>query len=142
MEQSKMTAVVEKQAYGKLLSEKLPHVISSKKDYDEMRELAKELIIAKKRTAAETELLKLVGVLIDQWQSRQPRLPKAGPTEILEYLMEEHSHRAADLCDAGIADKGTLSKILSKKIKISNEIAMRLAKFYKTDPTLFITFER
>ncbi len=55
--------------------------------------------------------------------------------------MGENNHKSADLCAMQIIDKGTLSKILSGKIKISNEVAMRLAKLYKTNPLLFINFD-
>ncbi len=135
-----MRAALDKE-YGKLLSLKQPHVIENQADYDQMQALAKELVMKKNRTTHETNLLKLVGVLVDQWQRLHPaELPEATPRDVLEFLMEENGHKAADLCERKITDKGTLSKILSGDLGISKTIAVRLAKLYKVDPALFITF--
>jgi len=136
-----MTGVLDKK-YGELLKLKQPHVIRNQSDYDQMSALAKELVMKQNRSTQETELLKLVGVLIDQWQKNRPaQLPKATPLDVLEYLMEENNHKAADLCNNGITDKGTLSKILTGNLAISKSVAMRLAKLYKVNPALFISFE-
>ena len=137
-----MTATLDKKAYGKLLSSKLPHLISSPSEYDEARNVVRELMVKKDRTTAERELLKLYGLLLDQWQKSQLQLPKTTPAKVLEFLMESNEHRITDLANKEIADKGTLSKILSGQIKVSNEVAKRLSDLYKVSPLIFITFER
>ncbi len=80
--------------------------------------------------------------MLDQWQKNQVQLPKSTPAKVLEFLMESNEHRITDLANKEIADKGTLSKILSGQIKVSNEVAKRLADLYGVSPLVFIAFER
>jgi antitoxin component HigA of HigAB toxin-antitoxin module len=141
MEQKEMTALLDKKAYGKLLSAKLPHVITSQGEYKEMSALARELMLkGPKKNPSEIELLKLVGILIDVWQKSQPQVPKVSPREVLEFLMEANGHCATDLYEKGITDKRTLSKILSGRLSISNTVAFRLGQLYSVNPALFVSF--
>jgi hypothetical protein len=54
------------QAYGRLLAETLPEVIEGEAQYDSIRERFSELVRkGSKRTAGETKLMKLLGVLVE-----------------------------------------------------------------------------
>jgi hypothetical protein len=57
-----------------------------------------------------------------------------------EYANEANGHCATDLYEKGITDKGTLSKILSGRLSISNTVAFRLGQLYSVNPALFVSF--
>jgi len=132
-----MTAVLDKKAYGKLLTKTLPHVITSAKEHKEMLSRAEELMLNTKRSASETELLKLVVALIEDWE-RNIKLPEdVSPVDVLKFLMEAHKHQPSDLW--GIIDKSTLSNILSEaRPSISKAVAKTLGDFYHVSPGVFI----
>ena len=60
------------------------------------------------------------------------------PTDVLKILMSEKGHSQRWLSDEIGMDRGNLSKILSKQLGISKELAQKLSEFYSVDPSLFI----
>jgi plasmid maintenance system antidote protein VapI len=60
------------------------------------------------------------------------------PADVLKILMSEKDHSQRWLSDEIGMDRGNLSKILSKQLGISKELAQKLGDFYDVDPSLFI----
>ena len=60
------------------------------------------------------------------------------PADVLKILMSEKDHSQRWLSDEIGMDRGNLSKILSKQLGISKELAQKLSDFYSVDPSLFI----
>jgi plasmid maintenance system antidote protein VapI len=60
------------------------------------------------------------------------------PADVLKILMSDKDHSQRWLSDEIGMDRGNLSKILSKQLGISKELAQKLSDFYDVDASLFI----
>jgi HTH-type transcriptional regulator/antitoxin HigA len=137
-----MKAAINEQKYGQLLAKALPRVISSDRQYKKMSAELRELAMRRAMRVAspeEVELFHLVFDLVERYESVRfaKEFNTKDPVGVLELMMDQHDHTAKDLWEV-IGDKGTTSKILSGKRKISKAQAKRIAAFYNLSVDLFI----
>src|SRR5262249_7223962 len=85
--------------YARLLSRVLPVPIESEKEHVEAHRLVDSLISKPNCSPEELALLRLVGILIQQYETRGRDIPRAKPHEMLQFLMEENGLRQRDLLD-------------------------------------------
>ncbi|MBI4533888.1 MAG: transcriptional regulator [Candidatus Melainabacteria bacterium] len=133
------TIALNQRKYKRLISQQLPHVIESKEEHEKALNLVYELMTkGTTRSPEETALLKLLNVLISDYERRLNLFPTddVSPLDVLRHLMESNNHTAKDLW--GIADKAVISKILSAERSISKSVAKGLAEFYNVPAGLFI----
>jgi HTH-type transcriptional regulator/antitoxin HigA len=126
--------------YAALLKKYCPRVIETKRDYRRMCKQASELLLLGDEISEEEILIvKLLGTLIQAYEREHFNFgtEDVTPLRVLKHLMEANEHTARDLWDV-IADKGTISKILSGQRSISKAQAKKLAAFYHVTPALFI----
>jgi HTH-type transcriptional regulator/antitoxin HigA len=90
------------------------------------------LIGKEERSPAETSLLKLLAVLIEDYEQRRYSLGESSPLETLKELM-----RARDLWRV-IGSKGITSEVLNGKRRISTEMATKLGEMSHVSPAVFI----
>jgi HTH-type transcriptional regulator/antitoxin HigA len=91
----------------------------------------------KDRTPEETELLKLLGRLIQEFEQRFYKPRKPTPHEALIGMMEMNHLKPGDTLSVfGSSDKA--SEVISGKRKISKAHAKALAKFFSVSPNLFL----
>jgi HTH-type transcriptional regulator/antitoxin HigA len=84
--------------YARLLSRTLP-VLSSPSRNVEAHRLVDSLISKRDCSPEEITLLRLVGILIQQYETRGRAIPRAKPHEMLQFLMDENDLRQRDLLD-------------------------------------------
>src|SRR5271167_2556628 len=82
--------------YEQLLIEAAPQVIETYEQYEEILHRAGELAgKAKKRTAEETKLMRLLLLLIKDYDQRSAEPPeKCTPAEMLQFLVEQSGQSA------------------------------------------------
>ena len=85
----------------------------------------------------EGRLLKLLAVLIEDYEQRNYPLEKSPPREMVRYLLEEKKLKARDLWPV-IGSKSRVSEILSGKRAISKSHARKLADFFHGGVKFFI----
>jgi HTH-type transcriptional regulator / antitoxin HigA len=125
--------------YRVLLDTNLPRVITTARQHKLMSKRAEELMVkGDRRSAAETEFLKLIVSLIEAWENHIDLPPKATPVEVLHFLMEARGHTPKDLESSVGMDKSLLSNVLKGQREISKEMAKKLASFYRVSPAVFI----
>lgn len=126
--------------YGELLAKTRPHVIHNDKDLEQFTEALFELDSIEKPCREEQELAELLATLIEQYEAEFHSLPKARPTEIIHFLMEQKGLAPKDL-EPITGSRGTTSDILHGKRPIGVSVAARLGEFFQVPPELFIEWK-
>jgi HTH-type transcriptional regulator/antitoxin HigA len=132
-----MTITLDKNNYPQLLAELVPQAIDSEAEYDRALAIAERLTFKKDRTEAEIKFLKLVVVLIEDYEAEHYRMDDVAPYELLQHLMESNGTRQADLVGL-IGSRGVVSEVVNGKRSISKAQAKALGEFFNVSPGLFI----
>jgi HTH-type transcriptional regulator/antitoxin HigA len=126
--------------YEELLTEVLPQVIEDDKQYDRLHARFGELLARSKkdRTPEETKLMRLLGLLIEDYDRRHALPPlDEPPADRLQYLLEISGKKPADLIPI-FSTKSHVSEALSGKRPISADQARQLGAMFKLNPGYFI----
>ena len=124
--------------YRVLLSRVLPVAIQEEAEYRRMMAAAQRLLEKGERlTPEEGRLLKLLAVLLEDYEQRHRTLPRTPPHEMIKYLLEEKGFKASALWPV-IGAKGRVSEMLSGKRPVSKAQAGKLAQFFGARVELFL----
>jgi HTH-type transcriptional regulator/antitoxin HigA len=125
--------------YEQLLAEMVPQVIETEEQYREIGARFGDLVgKGRARTSGETKLLRLLAVLIEDYDSRHAMPPSdASPGERLRFLMEHSARKSSDLLSV-FGQRSHVSEALSGKRKVSVEQARKLAKLFSVKPSVFL----
>jgi HTH-type transcriptional regulator / antitoxin HigA len=132
-----MTITLDRNNYPQLLAEFVPQAIDSELEYDRALAIAERLTFKKDRTEAEIKFLKLVVVLIEDYETEYYPMDNVAPHELLQHLMESNNTRQADLVGL-IGSRGVVSEVVNGKRAISKAQAKALGDFFSVSPGLFI----
>jgi len=125
--------------YQDLLVETVPEVIETDDQYHAVLSRFGDLVgKAKKRTPEETKLMRLLGLLIQDYDRRHALPPdNSTPAERLVYVLEVSQRTSADLiCVFG--QKSHVSEALKGKRSISADQARKLGKMFHLNPGYFL----
>jgi HTH-type transcriptional regulator/antitoxin HigA len=123
--------------YGRLLTKFSPRVIRTEKANEEYTEALYELDQRNARlTRAEKELAELLTLLIEDFESKRYKLPRAKPVDILRFLMDQHGLKQKDLVDV-FGTRSIVSEVLSGKRKLNREHIQRLSERFHVSPEAF-----
>lgn len=89
------------------------------------------------RSPAETSLLKLLAVLIEDYEQKRWSMGEAIPLSTLKELMRARDMQPKDLWPV-FGSKGTTSEVLNGKRGISREAARKLGQIFRVSAGLFI----
>ena len=81
-------------------------------------------------------LLDTLGTLIEAYETEFEPLPPVSGADMLQYLMEEHDLRQADLPEIG--SQGVVSEILNGKRELNVRQIRALADRFEVSPAVFI----
>lgn len=132
-----MTLTLDRDNYPQLLAEFVPQAIDSEAEYDRALAIAERLTFKQDKTAAEIKLLKLIVVLIEDYETEHYPMDNVTPHELLQHLMESNNTRQADLVGL-IGSRGVVSEVVNGKRAISKAQAKALGEFFDVSPGLFI----
>ena len=85
----------------------------------------------------EGRLLKLLAVLLEEYEDRNIPLPAVKPDRMLRCLLAERGLRKSDLWPV-LGSKGRVSEIIAGSRSISKSQAKKLAAFFRVPVELFI----
>jgi HTH-type transcriptional regulator/antitoxin HigA len=123
--------------YGALLKKVPPKVIRTEKENEAYTEVLYDLDQRSKRlTAAEKELADLLTLLIEDFEEKRYRLPRAKPLDVLRFLMEQHNLLQKDLADV-FGTRSIVSEVLSGKRDLNKDHIERLSARFHVSPELF-----
>jgi HTH-type transcriptional regulator/antitoxin HigA len=126
-------------AYETLLCEIRPEVIETDGQYDAVAARLAELVRAgKRRTGDEARLMKLLAVLIEDYDRRHALPSQASePHERLRYLLETSGRPPGDLLEI-FGQRSHVSEALNGKRSISAAQARKLAAMFSVNPGVFV----
>jgi len=123
--------------YGTLLKKVAPKVIRTEKENEAYTEVLYDLDQRSKRlTAAEKELAELLTLLIEDFEEKRYRLPRAKPVDVVRFLMEQHNLLQKDLVDL-FGTRSIVSEVLSGKRELNKEHIARLSARFHVSPGVF-----
>lgn len=125
--------------YEDLLIAILPQIIEGKEQYREIGSRLSNLIgKGRSRTPDETKLMRLLGLLIEDYDRRHGMPPDdSTPAERLQFLMEHSGKTAADLLPV-FHQRSHVNEALNGKRAINPEQAKRLGKMFSIKPSFFL----
>ena len=125
--------------YARLLAERLPTVVRTEKENEEM--LAAIWALMRKGednlSAEELALLELMSVLVERFEEEHYPIPDSPPHRILQHLMETRNAKQADLVPI-LGGRGRVSELVNGKRAISKAQAKALAAFFHVSAEVFL----
>lgn len=132
-----MSTLVINPEYEALLRKVAPKVIRTEKENEAYTEILYELDKRRaKLTVAEKELAELLTLLIEDFEEKRYRLPRAKPLQVLRFLMEQHGLLQKDLADV-FGTPSIVSEVLNGKRELNKEQIARLSARFHVSPELF-----
>jgi len=123
--------------YARLLAGFSPVAIESGAEHARALRAAAAIMDKKNRSPAETLLLKLLAVLIEDYEQKRYSMGDARPLDTLKELMREREMQPKDLWPV-FGSKGITSKVLNGKRGISKEMARKLGDVFHVSTAVFI----
>jgi HTH-type transcriptional regulator / antitoxin HigA len=124
--------------YAELLVETQPQMLETREQYDAAMSHVSALARNRKRTSDETKLLRLLSVLIQDYDRRHALPPEdAPPHERLQYLLEVSGKTAADLLPV-FGQRSHVHEALTGKRPISASQARKLGEMFRLKPGYFL----
>lgn len=81
-------------------------------------------------------LLDYVGLLIEEYESKNIPEPEGDPIEALQLLMKEHGLRQKDLVEIG--SPGVISEVLNRKRELNKRQIIALSERFHCSPAVFL----
>jgi HTH-type transcriptional regulator/antitoxin HigA len=131
------THATAKPQYARLLAGFSPVVIESSTEHARALRAAAALMNKERRSNAETSLLKLLAVLIEDYEQKRYAMGDASPLDALKELMRAREMQPKDLWLV-FGSKGITSEVLNGKRSISKEMAKKLGDVFHVSPAVFI----
>jgi HTH-type transcriptional regulator/antitoxin HigA len=126
--------------YQRLLIETTPRVIETEDQYEGIANRVGELVSkGRKRSPEETQLMRLLGLLIQDYDRRYALPPDhSTPTERLRFLVEHSDKPATELLAPIFGQRSHVHEALNGKRAISAAQARKLGKLFNIDAGLFL----
>ena len=132
-----MSAFAVSPAYAALLGKVSPRVVRTEEQNEGYIAALYELERRhKKWSEAERELADLLTLLIEDFEEKNYRLPKASPIEVMRFLMEQHGLKQKDLADV-FGAQSIVSEVLSGKRELNKQQIRRLSERFHVSPEVF-----
>ena len=125
-------------SYAALLSAIRPEVIRDEKQNRAYIGRLEVLSSKKHLTSAEQKLMRLLLLLVEDFERNSDPVPDAGPIDVLRHLMEAHGLRPRDLTDV-FGTESIVSEILHGKRDLTKEHIRRLSIRFSVSPAVFFS---
>ena len=123
--------------YFALLQNVQPRPIRTKKALERAYRLIDQLM-SKERTSAESDMLELLSMLVEQFESREHPTPHVPPAEMLAHLIVERGVTNAAVARETHIPRSTFTDILAGRRSISKANVSRLASYFGVSPSVFL----
>jgi HTH-type transcriptional regulator / antitoxin HigA len=124
-------------AYAELLAKVPPKVIHTEEENERYIAALYELEHSHEiLTPEEKDLAELLTLLIEDFEEKHYQLPKASPTEVLSFLMDQHGLKQKDLTDV-FGTPSIVSEVMSGKRDLNKDHIARLSERFHVSPELF-----
>ncbi len=117
-----------KAQYAQLLTEFVPVAIESEAENTRALKVIAGLMDVERLSTAQKSLLKLLTVLVENFEQRRYSLGESTPLETLNELVRAR----------GMQPKGVVSEVLNGKREIGKQAAKKLGALFSVPPGVFI----
>jgi len=123
--------------YAQLLAQTLPAVIQTEARNEKyLGQVAELLSREESLSPAEAELLRLLTLLIEDFEERNYALPRSSPPAAITFLMDQHKLKQKDLTEV-FGTPSITSEILNGKRRLNTQQIRRLCARFHVSPDLF-----
>jgi HTH-type transcriptional regulator/antitoxin HigA len=112
-------------------------VIKTEKQYYEYCDMLEELVMLKKKTRPQQDVVELLTLLIEKWDQDHNSFPDTDPIALLKYLMSENNIRGIDLAGVLEVSKSLVSDILNYRRGLSKDMIRKIAGHFKLSQEAF-----
>lgn len=132
-----MSAVTASPEYTALLQKAPPKIIHSDKENEAYTEVLLDLDRrSEKLTKAERQFSELLTLLIEDYEEKRYPLPKAKPTSVIRFLMDQHGLNQKDLTSI-FGTASVVSEVLNGKRELNKDHIERLSARFHVSPEVF-----
>ena len=112
-------------------------VIKTRKQYNQYTDTLEELVFTPKKNEAMQEEIELLTLLVEDYDARYTAKQKVFPVRMLVSFMKDHHLNNSQLAQILEVSKGYISDMIHEKKPISIDMAIKLGKYFKVEPTAF-----
>lgn len=127
--------------YKDLLVNIQPRPIGSKAALERTYKLIDKLMGKPGLNRAESEMLELLSMLVEQYESREHPTPHVSATEVLEHLIKERGITNATLAAETNIPRSIVTDILAGRRRISLGNVCKFADYFRVPPSVFVSHE-
>ena len=131
-----MSALANSVLYGRLLAKAAPKIIRSEAENEHYIEMLYALEQKPSLTREQRELADLLTLLIENFEEKRYKPPKATPIQSLAFLMEQRGLRQRDLVSI-FGTRSTVSEVMSGKRELTKLQIARLSDYFHVSPEIF-----
>jgi HTH-type transcriptional regulator/antitoxin HigA len=132
-----MSSLTVSPEYSALLKKFPPKVIRTEEENETYSKILYQLDQrSKSLTRAEKELAELLTLLIEDFEEKHYRLPRAKPVEVLHFLMNQNGLKQKDLVGV-FGTPSIVSEVLGGKRDLNKDQIKRLSERFHVSPEVF-----
>ena len=132
-----MSSLTVSPEYSALLKKFPPKVIRTEEENETYSKILYQLDLrSKSLTRAEKELAELLTLLIEDFEEKHYRLPRAKPVEVLHFLMNQNGLKQKDLVGV-FGTPSIVSEVLGGKRDLNKDQIKRLSERFHVSPEVF-----
>ena len=90
---------------------------------------------------AESEIIELLSLLIEQYEATEDPTPEGSPAELLEHFLEVRAISKAELARQTGIPRSVLTNVLAGRRAISKATAIKLARYFGVSLKLFLQLD-
>ena len=128
-------------SYAELLVQIEPRPIGSKAALDRTYKLIDKLMSKSELSRAESEMLELLSMLVEQYESREYPTPQVSAADMLEHLIESRGITNATLAVETNVPRSIVTDILAGRRRISLGNVRKFANYFRVAPSVFVSHE-
>ena len=128
-------------SYAELLGQFEPRPIRSKAVLEKTFKLIDKLMSKPELSRAESEMLELLSMLVEQYESRDNPTPQVSAADMLEHLIESRGITNATLAFETSVPRSIVTDILAGRRRISLGNVRKFADYFRVAPSVFISHE-
>lgn len=131
-----MSALANSPIYARLVAKAAPKVIRTEAENEHYIETLYALEQKRSLSREEKELAGLLTFLIEDFEEKRYKLPRATPLQALTFLMEQRGLRQKDI--VGIfGARSTVSEVMRGKRDFTKAQIARLSNYFHVSPEIF-----
>ncbi len=125
-------------SYADLLLEFEPRPINSQSALQRTYNLIDRLMSMPRLTRSQSEMLEMLSMLVEQYESREFPTPNVSAAEMLQHLIEARGINQSNLATETNVPRSVISEILAGRRRISVGNIQKFSRYFNVSSDLFV----